>query len=189
LSGPHLIDQHFGKQSAFILNSRGIRSLSGLVGIALALILILFPSTACADHVTLAWDPNDEPDLAGYIIYYGSQSGYYDYDVDVGNSNSVTISGLAEDVMYYFVVTAYDVAGNESDFSVELTYPVSSPNPTAVDGGGGGGGCFISAASKKSATADRKDNLKKSAMITLVISLLISTLLPRCVPIPRTRQQ
>ena len=146
---------------------------------------------ACAIQITLAWDPNNEPDVAGYIVYYGSQSRYYDYDVDVGSYNSVTISGLAEEVIYYFAVTAYDAEGNESEFSTEIAYPVTSSTTTSgsSSGGGGGGGCFIASASEKSATADRNDNLRKSTMIMLVITLLPTALLTRCVPIPRTRQQ
>jgi hypothetical protein len=31
-------------------------------------------SVACAKTVTLAWDPNDEPDLEGYVIYRNTNS-------------------------------------------------------------------------------------------------------------------
>ena len=190
LSGPHFNQQHFDKQSTFIREFRGLRSLAGLIGLALALLLILFSSSACAVQITLAWDSNDEPDVAGYIVYYGMQSRYYDYDVDVGNYNSVTISGLVEDVMYYFAVTAYDNEGNESDFSEEISYPrTSTYTVSGAGGGGGGGGCFVTAASDNPVTSDPNNNLKKFAIIPLVISLLLAALLPRCVPIPRTRQQ
>ena len=187
----HFNYKNFDKRSTVIHKSIGLRSLSGLIGVALALFLIFCPSLACAVQITLAWDSNDEPDVEGYIVYYGTQSRYYDYDVDVGHYNSVTISGLVEDVMYYMAVTAYDSEGNESDFSTEITYPVTSPISVSggSSGGSGGGSCFITAASHNSATPDRNDNLKKFAMITLVISLLLAALLPRCVPIPRTRQQ
>ena len=173
------------------MSSEGLRSLSGLIGIMVALFLILFPSLVCAEHVTLAWDPNDEPDVAGYIVYYGRQSRNYDYDVDVGNYSSVTISGLVEDVIYYFTVTAYDDEGNESDFSAEITYPrTSTYTISGTSGGGGGGGsCFITAASDITSASDRDNNLKKFVMIPLVISLLLAVLLPRYVPIPRRRQQ
>ena len=192
MSGSQLNHHNFDKQSSLSINSRGQRKLSGLIGLALAIFLIIFPSLACAVQITLAWDSNDESDVAGYIVYYGTQSGYYDYDVDVGNYASVTISGLIEDVMYYFAVTAYDDEGNESDFSAEITYPRRSSytvSDTSDGGGGDGRGCFVTAASDKSVTSDQNNNLKKFAMIPLVISLLLAALLPRCVPIPRTRQQ
>jgi len=158
-----------------------------------ALLLILSPSFACAVQITLAWDSNVEPDVAGYIVYYGTRSGDYDFDVDVGDYDSITISGLVEDVMYYFTVTAYDAEGNESDFSAEITYPnsVSPHSPSGGTGGGGGGGdgCFISTASEKTASASRNYNIKKFTLITLAISLLLTALLSRCVPLLRSRQQ
>ena len=104
---------------------KGRRCIAGLIGSVLALFLLLSPAVICADQVTLAWDPNLEPDIGGYILYYGTQSRNYDYDVDVGDYTSITISGLVEDVTYYFAVTAYDFEGNESDFSTEITYPNS----------------------------------------------------------------
>ncbi len=192
MSELHLNDLNFNRRSIFIINSMALRSLAGLIGIAVALFLILFPSLACAVHITLAWDPNDEPDVAGYIVYYGRQSRDYDYDVDVGDYNSVTISGLVEDVRYYFAVTAYDSEGNESDFSQEIAYPrttTSTFSASDTSGGGNNRGCFVTVASENSANSDQNEILKKFAMIALVISLLLAALLSRCVPLPRTRQQ
>ena len=166
------------------------RRTSGLIGIVFALLLILSPSLACAVQITLAWDSNVEPDVAGYIVYYGTRSGDYDFDVDVGDYDSITISGLAEDVMYYFTVTAYDAEGNESDFSQEITYPdsVSSPSENSP-GGSGGGGCFISNVSQKSTSPACNTIIQKFALITLAISLLLTALLSRCAPLLRGRQQ
>ena len=42
-------------------------------------------------EVTIEWDPNTEPDLAGYKVYYGNISGNYDYEFDAGN-NTIGIS-------------------------------------------------------------------------------------------------
>jgi hypothetical protein len=191
LSGPQFIHQHFNKRSTFIRKPGGRLRIAGLIGSVLALFLIFSPSFVCADRITLAWDSNVEPDVAGYIVYYGTQSGYYDFDVDVGDYDSITISGLVEDVMYYFAVSAYDTEGNESDFSAEITYPnsVSPPSSSGGTGGGGSGGCFISTASEKTASASRNYNIEKFALITLAISLLLTALLSRCVPLLRSRQQ
>ena len=90
------------------------------------LLLFLAPG-ASALHtamVTLAWDSNDEPDLAGYRVYYGPTSNNYKYSVDVGKVNSCTISGLVEGKTYYFAATAYDTNMNESEFSLEIDYLV-----------------------------------------------------------------
>ena len=74
-------------------------------------------------QLTLAWDPNTDPNIAGYKIYYGTIRSNYTFKVDVGKYESVTISGLEPGKTYYFAVTAYDLSGNESDFSDEISYP------------------------------------------------------------------
>jgi uncharacterized repeat protein (TIGR02543 family) len=91
-------------------------------------------------QIKLAWDPNTEPDLAGYRVYYGTASGIYGTSVDVGNVTAYTLNGLAQGVTYYLTVIAYDTARNESGYSNEvsgrITESVSAPNvlsgPTAV---------------------------------------------------------
>jgi hypothetical protein len=102
-----------------------------------------------AYQLTLEWDSNVEQDLGGYMVYYGTSSRNYKYEVDVGEETSCTISNLYSGTTYYFAVTAYDIDGNESDYSAEITYPQSN---NAASSGGGGGGCFISA------TADGKNS-------------------------------
>ena len=156
------------------------------IGSVLVILLILSPAVVCADQVTLAWDTNLEPDVAGYILYYGTQSRYYDYDVDVGDITSITISGLAEDVTYYFSVTAYDVEGNESNFSAEITYPNAVP---IGDTSGRGGGCYISTVSENKASTSPNYNIKKFALFTLAISLLLTVLMFRCTSLLRSKQQ
>jgi hypothetical protein len=190
LSNPQLIHQHFYKRSIFIRKSGRRRRTTGLIGMVFALLLLFSPSFACAVQITLAWDSNVEPDVAGYIVYYGTRSGDYDFDVDVGDYDSITISGLAEDVMYYFTVTAYDVEGNESGFSEEITFPDSVSSPSANSSGGGGdGGCFISSISQKSNSPAGNTMIQKFALITLAISLLLTALLSHCAPLLRGRQQ
>ena len=75
-------------------------------------------------QVSLAWDRNVEPNIAGYKIHYGQSSNDYQYSVNVGNFTSATISGLTEGQVYYFAATAYDSVGNESGFSEEILYSV-----------------------------------------------------------------
>ena len=86
-----------------------------------------------AQSVTLAWDSNAEPDLAGYIVYYGTASRNYPNSVDVGMVNSHEVTNLMAGQTYYFAVTAYDSQRNESAFSNEI--PHSIP---AVDSDGDG---------------------------------------------------
>jgi hypothetical protein len=112
------------------------------------LICILLPlnGSAYAAQVTLAWDPNTDPDLAGYRIYYGLTNNQYSSSVDVGNRTSYTLSSLENGKTYYIAATAYDRYGDESDFSNEVvfnvpvpcTYRVSPPGQSFVSGGGPG---------------------------------------------------
>ncbi len=96
---------------------------------------VLLPSYfAAADSVTLVWDPNTEPDLAGYRIHYGTSSGQWNITIDVGNVTNVTISGLARGVTYYFVATAYNTANLESDPSNEVSYAVPENVPPSAKG-------------------------------------------------------
>jgi uncharacterized membrane protein len=56
------------------------------------------------------------------------------------------LTDFEKDVTYFFVVTAYDTEGNESDFSNiisskgEIAYCPSSISSEGGGGGGGGGG-------------------------------------------------
>ena len=72
------------------------------------------------NSLIISWDPNSEADLMGYKVYYGLSSKNYDRVIDVGNQTRYTVEGLSEEVNYYFAVTAYDSAFNESDFSEEV---------------------------------------------------------------------
>ncbi len=120
----------------------------------LAVIVFFFlVSTAQAAHLDLAWDPNSEPDLGGYKIYYGTESGNYINFIDVGNVTSYTMGSLLDGITYYVAITAYDSAGNESNFSGEVsgTGSPGEPDPVSTSTGTVGssstGGCFVSTAS------------------------------------------
>ncbi|MBN2845407.1 MAG: choice-of-anchor D domain-containing protein, partial [Deltaproteobacteria bacterium] len=98
--------------------------------IAIVAILFLSPlysNTAHATDVTLEWDPNPEPDIAGYEVYYGVSSGNYSDMIDVGNYTSCTIGDLETAVIYYFAAKAYNTAGYRSDYSDEVTYTPAEP--------------------------------------------------------------
>jgi hypothetical protein len=89
--------------------------------VSFALFFFFLVSTSEAAHLDLAWDLNQETDLAGYRVYYGTSSGEYINFVDVGNTSSYRLDNLLEDVTFYVALTAYDVVGNESDYSVEVS--------------------------------------------------------------------
>ena len=79
------------------------------------------------ESVTLAWNPSISTDVTGYKIYYGVLSHIYSSVVDVGNTNTVTISELVPGTTYYFSATTVDALGNESGFSNEASYTMPLP--------------------------------------------------------------
>ncbi len=129
----------FSKKNTFFL-----LVISGLFIMLLFILSMLVP-VAHAGEVTVAWDQNPEPEVAGYKIYYGSRSGSYTASVIAGNITSTVISGLEAGVTYYFAAVAYDSSGNESSFSNEIAYTVPE-TATAGSSSGSGGGCFIATA-------------------------------------------
>lgn len=90
-----------------------------------ALVILLNLPLFGQNSVLILWEPNQEPDLDGYKIYYGESPDLYNDSIYVGNSTSYRLENLTPDRHYYFAVTAIDFAGNESDFSdqVDLFLP------------------------------------------------------------------
>ena len=96
-----------------------------------------------AADVTLSWTPSSTSadgspltDLAGYTIYYGTKSGYYASSIDAGNVSSYRIDSLVPGFTYYFAVTAYDISGNESTYSSEVSKYVidNDASPPVISG-------------------------------------------------------
>ncbi len=71
--------------------------------------------------VTLEWDANSEPDVAGYKLHFGPASGSYPETFDAGNLTTATVA-VVPGATYYFTVTAYNTEGLESPFSNEVTF-------------------------------------------------------------------
>ena len=92
-------------------------------------------SASHARDVTLAWLPNEEPDILGYRIWYGSESENYIESIDVGNQTQFTITGLENDKKYFYAVTVYNTANRESGFSEEISYPSNMPVNILTNGG------------------------------------------------------
>ena len=83
----------------------------------------------------LRWDPNSESDLAGYYIYEaqtadGQVVGTYMVSVPAPLTEFLFVDSHV-DGQYYWKITAYDTAGNESGFSNEVTadFNVTPPTP------------------------------------------------------------
>ena len=97
-------------------------------------------ATAGNGVVVLEWTPNTEDDLDGYRVYRSSAQGSgYSKMVSVTKKLSRHVDNtVTNEVTYYYVVTAFDVAGNESPFSKEV-----SITPSAQKGMPASGGSFV----------------------------------------------
>ena len=89
--------------------------------------VLFLASTASARSISLAWNANPESDVAGYKIYYQSDSPTLPFDgveanegaspIDVGDLTDFSLSGLSDSRIYYFAVVAYNADGIESPWS------------------------------------------------------------------------
>jgi hypothetical protein len=77
---------------------------------------------ATGGEAVLEWDPNPEPEVTGYRIHYGTESGAYVTTKDAGKVTTTKIEDLTAGTLYYFVATAYDAEGYESLPSNEVSY-------------------------------------------------------------------
>ena len=111
----------------------------------LSVFLILFAflkisSAQTVSDVTLAWDANTEPDIAGYEIFWTPAPTQTEIDAgaidppnsfankkDAGNSLTTTITGLNIGTTYYFAARAYDTNANYSGYSDYLKYMIPPP--------------------------------------------------------------
>ena len=94
---------------------------------------LLWAGSAHAATLTLAWNPNPEPDIAGYVIEYGNLPGVRLFSVNVGNQTTWQFNGLVDGMPYYFVVRAYDTFGMYSGPSIEVSRRVGVPMSVAGD--------------------------------------------------------
>ncbi len=90
--------------------------------------------------VKVEWAANSEPDIAGYIVYYGTHSvdggDASDYDdwVEVGSKLEYDVCGLTHG-MYYIAVRAFNSTGGYSGYSTEYAAYVvgeDSDGPTIL---------------------------------------------------------
>jgi fibronectin type 3 domain-containing protein len=98
-----------------------------------ALVVMPFASQAQVygtNTVTLAWDASPSLDITNYCVYYGNNAGGpYPLKKNASTALTTSVSTLTNGVSYYFVATAQDKWGLESDFSNEVTYTVPRLKP------------------------------------------------------------
>src|SRR4030042_329650 len=103
--------------------------MKNLFKVFIAVIILLSSVYPVYAGTVLTWDASTGT-VTGYRIYYGTSSGNYTGIEEAGSVTLYPLSNLplAEEATYYFVVKAYNAAG-ESDPSNEVTYycPDSTP--------------------------------------------------------------
>ena len=100
---------------------------------AFSSILLLVAGTSYGASVSLAWNPNAEPDIARYHVLLGVAPGQYTQSIDAGPATTATVSNLSAGTTYFFAVTAHNTSGFESLPSSEVSYSVpGGPTPTPI---------------------------------------------------------
>ena len=107
--------------------------------LAMALV-VLFSTSALgqvlqtkSETVVLTWDANTETDLAGYKLYQANVDGSYTFlqEIQAGTETATVTFNAVEGVEYGWVLTAFDLAGNESGYSNKpirtFTWPPDAP--------------------------------------------------------------
>lgn len=111
----------------------------------LLITMLLLATPALAKTVNLSWDASPSDGVTGYKVYYNCQSSDLPFagteaaqpsPIDVGDTLSATVEGIADNLGCYFAVTAYDAAGYESDNSNMVYSPGFAPPDPPVGLGG-----------------------------------------------------
>ncbi len=94
------------------------------------MMLFLAAQVVSAASITITWDRNQEPDIAGYKVYWGTASGSYSDSATINDTatdpptTAYNIDGLDVGTTYYFAIKAFDLAGQESIYSDEVSIDI-----------------------------------------------------------------
>lgn len=95
-----------------------------------------FAAASGDGQITLTWDANAEPDLAGYSLYMGTDvGGPFALVGAAGSASSPQVVGsLDNGTEYSFQLTALDTSGNESAPAADSAVPADVTAPSAPTG-------------------------------------------------------
>lgn len=94
--------------------------------------LLAVPAILAGATVEVSWNANTEPDLAGYTVYKSSDGSVWTF-VGTTQATLYDIDNVS-DGMWYFAVTAFDTAGNESAKSTPVSLTVNTQPPVPPSG-------------------------------------------------------
>ena len=95
----------------------------------LTILLLFLAGCTYGQAVGLVWNPSISTNVVDYHIYYGTNSGSYNFTFDAGNATNCVVSNLVVGVHYYMAATALNAAGSESPFSNEIVWPPFPGHP------------------------------------------------------------
>ena len=96
------------------------------------MLMLLWAAAAGAQTVTLAWDASASADVAGYRLYWGTNTGAYQFVTNAGLVLTQSVV-LPHSGRWFFAATAVGTNGLESDFSSEVSWE-SKPLPPVMAG-------------------------------------------------------
>ena len=95
-------------------------------------LLLVWAGAVGAQSVTLAWDASPSASIAGYRVYYGTNSRAYGFVTNAGLVQTQRVT-LPRPGRWFFAATAYDNIGLESDYSNEVQWE-GKPGSPALHG-------------------------------------------------------
>ena len=80
------------------------------------MLMLACATAAAAEQLTLAWDASVSAAVAGYRLYYGTNTRSYQFVTNAGLALTQALV-LPHRGRWFFAATAYSTNGLESDFS------------------------------------------------------------------------
>ena len=108
------------------------------IGIVVILYILSYPFELRADQeITVKWDNNDSPVIAGYRVHYRHILETSEKVIDVGKNHSAVLRNLTPESRYSCSVRAYDADNFESEPSNEITFVTDLSAPTFASSSAG----------------------------------------------------
>ncbi|MEP7116150.1 MAG: fibronectin type III domain-containing protein [Acidobacteriota bacterium] len=104
-------------------------ALRRLAGVTLILLAVASSAFAQTTTVTATWDRNTDSDTTGYVVYYGTSSGHYQWTYDAGNQVSASLT-LSRGFVYFMSVRAYGGDRSQGPSSNEASIDLNNGAPT-----------------------------------------------------------